>query len=101
MEFKNVLGVPYRIVGNQKETVYDATFDSSYLEGGEVCLPSDLGLNVVERTTCTIQKVAGSVNVTAAGRYEEKLHLFDETPGEVAGAANVAGVVVRVVARGT
>lgn len=96
----NVLSVPYRIVGNQKETCYDVTFDSKYLEGGESCPASLLGLNNIERSTCTIQKVGGTVNVTAVSRYEEKLHLFDETPAEVASEADVSNIVVRVVARG-
>lgn len=96
----NVLSVPYRIVGNQKETCTDVTFDNSYLEGGESCPASLLGLNNVERSTCSVQKVGGTVNVTAASRYEEKLHLFDETPAEVASAADVSNIVIRVVARG-
>jgi hypothetical protein len=96
----NVLSVPYRIVGNQKETCYDVTFDNSYLEGGEACAPSLLGLSNIERTTCTIQKVGGTVNVVAASRYEEKLHLFDETPAEVASGADVSNIVIRCVARG-
>lgn len=100
LTFTNVLTVPYRIVGNQKETVYDVTMDSSYAEGGEPVTAANLGLNDIERSTWSVQKVSGSVNVASASRYEEKLHLFDETPGEVAGAANVEGVVVRAVSRG-
>jgi hypothetical protein len=98
----NALDVPYRIVGNQKETVFDVTFDASYQNGGEPLTVEALGLNYMERATCTIQKVAGTVNVANA-TYEEsegKIHLFDETPAEVASEANVNGVVVRVVARG-
>jgi len=100
LTFTNVLEIPYRIVGNQKETVYDVTMDNSYAEGGETVTPANLGLNSIERSTWSIQKVSGSVNVAAASRYEEKLHLFDETPAEVAGAANVEGMVLRAVARG-
>lgn len=100
ISFARVTTTPYRIVGNQKETVYDCTFDSKYLEGGESCTPANLGLRVVERSTCTIQKVGGTVNVASASRYEEKLHLFDETPAEVASEADVSNIVVRVVARG-
>jgi len=100
LTFTNVLPVPYRIVGNKKKTVYDVTFDSSYLSEGETCSPANLGLNAVEYSKCAVQKVAGTVNVANASRYEEKLHLFDETPAEVASEANVEGVVVRVEAYG-
>lgn len=98
----NVLDLPYRIVGKQKETVTDVTFDESYTEGGEALTPANLGLNRVERATCTIQAVEGSVNVANAAYddEEELVHLFDETPAEVAKEANVKGVVARVVARG-
>lgn len=98
----NKLGLPYRIVGAQKETVRDVTFDSSYTSGGEALTAADLGLNVVERAVCNVQSVGGTVNVASASYDEEEelIHLFDETPGEVASEANVSEVVVRVVARG-
>lgn len=100
LTFTNVLSVPYRIVGNQKETVYDVTFDSKYLEGGESATAANLGLNNIERSTWTVQKVGGTVNVASVSRYEEKLHLFDETPAEVASEADVSNIVVRGIARG-
>jgi hypothetical protein len=99
---KNVLGVPYRIVGNQKESVYDVTMDSSYTEKGEALTRAALGLNNIERAVCTINAVKGTVNVVSASYdpTEQLLHLYDETPAEVASEANVEGMVVRVVARG-
>lgn len=98
----NVLSVPYRIVGNQKEICCDVTFDSSYTEKGEALTRAQLGLNNIERATCTINAVKGSVNVVSASYdpTEQLIHLYDETPGEVASEANVEGMVVRVVARG-
>lgn len=98
----NKLGLPYRIVGAQKETVRDVTFDSKYTEGGEALTAADLGLNVVEHAECHVQSVGGSVNVASASydEDEELIHLFDETPGEVASEADVSEVVVRVVAKG-
>lgn len=98
----NVLTLPYRIVGNQKETVYDVTFDSSYLSEGETLTKASLGLSSIERATCTITAVKGSVNVANASYdpAKELIHLYDETPGEVASEANVEGDVVRVVSRG-
>ena len=99
---ENALELPYRIVGSQKETVTDVTFDNKYLEGGETLTAANLGLSHVEQATCTIQEVAGEVNVASAAydEAEELLHLFNETPAEVASEADVEGVVVRVVAKG-
>lgn len=98
----NVLSVPYRIIGNQKETVYDVTMDSSYTEKGEALTRATLGLNNIERSTCTINAVKGTVNVVSASYdpTEQLLHLYDETPAEVASEANVEGMKIRVVSRG-
>lgn len=99
---ENVLDLPYRIVGNQKETVYDVTFDSSYTEKGEALTRAQLGLNRIERATCTIEAVKGEVNVASASYDEDEqlIHLYNETPAEVASEGNVEGMVVRVVSRG-
>ena len=106
---ENVLSVPYRVVGNQKETVFDITFDSKYSPGGEIFPGSSIGLkNVIERGTCTIQKIGGTVNVANASFRSEvvggvlfgAVELFDETPAEVASEADVSSIVVRLVARG-
>jgi hypothetical protein len=96
--------LPYQIVGNQKMVTRDIAMDSSYLLGGEPLSANTLGLNKVDRAICTIQKAATTtVNATAAG-YDEAtslLHVYDETPAEVASEANLTGLVVRVVAYGT
>lgn len=100
----NVLenNLPYHIVGNKKEVCRDVTFDSKYQEKGEPLTRAELGLNSIEFATCTINAVAGSVNVASASYdpKEQLIHLYDETPKEVASEADVKDVVVRVVARG-
>jgi hypothetical protein len=104
LTFKNVLPVPYRIVGNGKETVYDVTFDSSYLEGGEECTFGNLGLSVtLMNTTCTIRNSSEleANPVSGAFHKEEKLHLIDgKTAKEMASTKNMEAVVVRVEAHG-
>lgn len=101
---KNVLTVPYRVVGNQKKVVKDCTFDSSYLENGEPLTPAELGLNVIEYASANL--IHGSeeatVRPTNAEYKEEKLHLIDSATGkEVASTKNMEKVVVRVEAYGT
>lgn len=99
----NKLATPYRIVGNQKEVVRDCAFDNEYPEGGEALSASTLGLTKIDHVqSAEVRAVGGEVNVANTGYDEEneKLQLFDETPGEVADEADVEGVVVRVVARG-
>lgn len=98
----NVLEVPYRITGNKKKTVRDVEFDSSYTEKGEALTKAQLGLSNVEYSTEQIRAIKGSVNVANASydSAKELIHLYDETPGEVASEANVEGVVVRVEAFG-
>lgn len=95
--------LPYRVVGAQKETTRNVAFDESYLSGGEPLTPANLGLNAVDSALCTIQTTSEtSVNVTGASYDEatELIHLWNETPAEVASEANMKGLVVRVVARG-
>lgn len=99
----NKLALPYHLDDGRKKTVRDVAFDSSYAEGGEPLTASELGFpSAVEYATCTIQEIGGSVNVASAAYDEAEglIHLFDETPAEVAKEANVEGVVVRVVAYG-
>lgn len=96
----NALPLPYRIEGNKKKTVYDVAFDEKYLEKGETLAPSTVGLNVFETATCDVKKVGGSVNVASAYYDGEKIHLWDETPGEVASEADVSGIEVRVTSWG-
>jgi hypothetical protein len=96
-------GVPYRIVGNKKETVTDVTFDSSYPTGGEAVTASDLGLsNLEEVVDLQVKTVGGTVNVANIffDEVNSKLKVYDETPAEVADTATLATLVVRVRARG-
>lgn len=99
----NVGDLPYRIVGAQKETTKDVTFDSSYPTNGEALTASDLGLNRVEYATAVpITGTGGGENVAFA-KYDvtnSKLILYNETPAEIGNASDVSTVIVRVVARG-
>src|SRR5882672_7861941 len=98
-----MLSPPYRIVGNRKETVTNVTMDSSYQEKGEKLTPAQLGFtSFVDSAQSLIKEVKGTVNVANAHyeRAKELLHLFDETPAEVASEANVEGIVVQVTAQG-
>lgn len=99
----NVLDVPYRVVGNQKKTVTDVTFDSSYPTGGETVTPANLGLTYVEYAeTNVITATGGGVNVTNAkyDKANQKTLLYDETPAEVANTSDVSTTVVRHTAFG-
>lgn len=95
--------LPYRIVGDQKRTVTDVTFDSGYVTNGEAVTAADLGLNVIDTATCNdVTATGAAVNVANAtfDLANSKILLFDETPAEVANAADVATTVVRVEAWG-
>ena len=96
----NVLPVPHRIDGNLKRTVYDVKFDSSYLAEGETLASSSVGLSSFETATATVKKPAKSVNVAQVYYDGSKIHLYDETPGEVASEADVYGLKVRVTSCG-
>lgn len=97
----NALTIPYRIVGHRKETVYNIKFDSSYLSEGETLAASSVGLNYAEGgAVCNIKKPAKTVNVASAYYDGEKIHLYDETPGEVASEADVEGLEVQLTVRG-
>ena len=95
--------LPYQIVGDQKRTVTDVTFDSSYPTGGEAVTADNLGLRVIDTASCNdVTATGGLVNVANAtfDLTNSKILLFDETPAEVANAADVATAVVRVEAWG-
>jgi hypothetical protein len=100
----NPLSPPYRRVGNRKETVTNVTMDSSYKSGGEEVTFAQLGFSsfVEPGSIATIKSLKGTVNVASAAYDETKklLHLYDETPAEVASEANVEGMVIQIVARG-
>jgi len=89
-------------------TITAVAFDSSYPTGGEALTAEDLGLTVVEYAFCFI-KSAATTTVNVANAYysasltapaTNKILLYDETPAQVANAADVAGLVVEVVAFG-
>lgn len=95
--------LPYRVVGAQRKTVTDVSMDTSYLSGGEPVTAGNLGLNTVDTATATIQTAATTTVNAASASYDEAaalLHVWDETPAEVASTANLSGLVVRVVAHG-
>ena len=95
-------GLPYVVTSAQRKTVTDVTFDSSYPTGGEAFTASDLGLNVVDSASVEVKSVAGTVNVANvfADLANSKLIAYDETPAQVANAADLTDVVVRVTAHG-
>lgn len=96
-------GLPYRIVGNQRETNTKITLDNSYAEGGEE-IPL-LGLNVVEDIIgADIQAGPESEEWIAYATYTpttNKIHLFSAKTGkELAKEKDMSKVVVNVRARG-
>lgn len=106
--FAQVGARPYTVVGAEKQTTTDVSFDSSYPTGGEVVTAANLRLGVVDRATATIQSAATTtVNAASAGytpgngTTTSLLAVYDETPAEVSNGADLAGLVVRVVAYGT
>lgn len=95
-------GLPYAVTSAQRKTVTDVTFDSSYPTGGEAFVASDLGLNVVEQAAVAIKTVGGTVNVANVfpDLTNSKLIAYDETPAQVANAADLSTLVVTVTAHG-
>jgi hypothetical protein len=98
-------GLPYRVVGAQRETITNVTMDSSYLEGGEPLTAAQLGLNIVDSTVCNV--IAGTESSTLRGiaayytPSTSLIHVIDDATGkEVASTGNLEKVVVQVVARG-
>jgi hypothetical protein len=92
------------VVGSQRRTVTDITMDSSYQSGGEPVTANNLRLGRVVYATAQIQSTSGGgVNVSSAG-YDPAtalLHVYDETPAEVASTADISTTVIRVEAYGT
>lgn len=89
--------------GAEERTVNRFTFDTTYPTGGEPCSAADLGLTRVDWAEATIVSATGAGVNVANCDYDVangKIKLFDETPAEVANAANVATVVVQIVAYG-
>jgi hypothetical protein len=91
------------VVGAQRKTVSEITFDSSYPTGGEAVTASQLGFGVaVLNASTTIKTVGGTVNV--ANAYYDipngKVLVYDETPAEVSDTATLATLVVQIEAYG-
>lgn len=96
-----------QVVGTQRKTVTNVTMDSSYLSGGETVNATSLGLSSLDNATCQIKSTSGGgVNVASAflectaDPTANKLHLWDETPAEVASTSDVSTTVVQVTAFG-
>jgi hypothetical protein len=95
--------LPFVTEGNTKRTVTDIALDSSYLSGGEPVTAGDLGLNSVNWASSEpTLSATTTVNIAFAG-YDPAtslLHVYDESPAEVASTAATGGAIIRIVARG-
>ena len=97
-------GLPYRVVGSQRETITKVTGDNSYLENGEPLTAAQLGLNVVDSSSCSVingsEAEANPVD-NAWYTVDGKIHFEDgKTSKEVASTKDMSKVVVLVTARG-
>lgn len=94
--------VDSNVFGSRRVTVTDVTLDSSYPTGGEAITAAQLGLSTVLFAFCNVKAVSGTVNVANAyyDSANSKIKVYDETPAEVANAASLASVVIRVMAYG-
>lgn len=94
--------VDSNVFGSRRVTVTDITLDSSYPTGGEAVTAANLGLSTVLFAICNVKAVSGTVNIANAyyDQANSKLKIYDETPGEVANAADLSSNVVRVLAFG-
>lgn len=92
-----------QVEGARRYSVANVTFDSSYPTGGEAITAAQLGLNSVAFAICNVKAVGGTVNVANVyyNRATAKLMVFDETPAQVASAADLSSLEVQVVAFGT
>jgi len=78
--------------GNERMTVTPVTFGTKYTKEGEAFTPANAGLTHVNHGFAVLTGIGeGEVNVaTVAYDYTNgKLHLYDETPKEVAENAEV------------
>lgn len=87
-----------------KMTVTDVTFASgTYATGGDAVTPANLGLTRVDVAIATV-KLAATTTVNVANVYYNKdtgkLLAYDETPAEVSNGADLAGLVVQIIAWG-
>lgn len=94
--------VPPAVPGNRKQTVTPVTFPVKYVQN-ENLTPEDVGLKSVDYGYAVITGIGeGSVNVAnVVYDYENgKIRLYDESPAQIAGEAEVKGVKVLVFAFG-
>lgn len=89
-------------IGSEFKVVATLALDSSYPTGGEAVSARQLGLSAVTTAQCDITAVGGSINVANASydKTNGKVLLYDETPAQVANAANVDGTKVQIIAYG-
>lgn len=91
--------------GNQRCTVTDVTFDSSYPTGGEPLTAADLGLREVQSAVATIKTPTAAATAIVSAVYDianSKLKV-NTIGAEVANATNLTTtttLVVQVVAFG-
>lgn len=86
-------------------TVTEATFDSSYLENGEVFTPANAGLTTIDAAWCQIihgdEAKTTEMFVSEVWYAGEKLHALDAKTGlEVASTKNMEKLKVLVFAIG-
>jgi hypothetical protein len=98
-------GLPYRVVGAEKETLTEVTGDNSYELGGETLTAAQLGLNVVNRAQVTV--IAGSESETNPvdnawyTTSNSKIHFENgKTSKEIAETTDMSKVKCVVMARG-
>lgn len=91
-------------MGNKRVSFATVAFDGSYPTGGESVTPAQLKLSSVHVAICDISIPDDAIGTTAA-RYDltnKKILVYDDddTPAEVANAADLAGLTVHIVAFG-
>jgi len=94
-----------KVPGHLKRTRTKVTCPEKYEEGGFALTPANLGLSRVNHTEDVKVVSPGEATANFANAYydveEEKLKLYDETPGEVADEGIVTGLVLEVIAYGS
>jgi len=80
----------------ERIVVTTVTFDSAYATGGESLTPADLGLNRIDFLSATTD---GS-NAVVWDKTNNKLKVYVAAGTEVANAANISTVAVRILAVG-
>lgn len=99
-------GLPYRVVGNQRETITEVTGDNSYELNGETLTAAQLGLNVVEgNPSCVVingsEAEATPVDNAWYTPSTSKIHFENgKTSKEMAETVDCSKVKVLVTARG-